>query len=93
MSVVANPDEQPYSVCLCGARGDALDVTALGQNEPTYVAGALREPCQCRRCFTCTQLLDDDGRCETLDCLNLGLQILIDPDPEVRTRNPWTGSR
>lgn len=79
ITVVANRGEQPYSVCACGARGSVIEDAALGEPEAKFIAGPLNEPCTCPRCFTCQRLLDEQGRCETLDCVNLGLHIPI-PD-------------
>ena len=65
----------PHFVCACGAEADPVDDGRLGEPGPSYVPGALREPCTCPRCFTCHQLLDAEGRCDNLHCLNLGLHI------------------
>lgn len=79
ITIVHERGQQPYAVCACGARGEAITLVDLGESEPTYIPAALNEPCTCPRCFACSRLLDDDGRCETLGCLNLGLHI---PSPD-----------
>lgn len=81
-----------YSICRCGVRGDVCKIETLSSVEPTYVAGMLHEPCRCPRCVSCQHLLDDDGRCENLDCLNLGLKIVVvryDP-PHIHNTTPPT---
>lgn len=77
IAIVTGPGPA-HSICRCGVRGDVIEMQDLGQAEPWYVAEALNEPCRCPRCFSCQHLLDDEGRCENLDCLNLGL-IIVDP--------------
>lgn len=73
------PGPPAYFTCRCGAQADAIDDGRLDQPQPAYIPGTLREPCTCPRCFTCKRLLDADGRCGNLDCLNLGLHIPV-PD-------------
>lgn len=69
----------PTAACRCGVRAQVHVVESMGGAEPSYVPGLLQEPCRCPRCFTCNELLDDEGRCENLGCLNIGLTI---PDPD-----------
>ena len=76
LRVVANQGEQPYSMCKCGARGGIVYDLALCQVEPILIPAGLHESCTCPRCFTCKQLLDAEGRCDNLHCLNLGLHVL-----------------
>lgn len=79
ITIVHERGQQPYAVCACGARGSVIEDHALCEPEPRYIPAGLNEPCTCPRCFACSRLLDNDGRCGTLGCLNLGLHI---PSPD-----------
>lgn len=68
---------EPRASCRCDAPAEVVEVQGLCSVEPEYIAGALTEPCRCPRCFSCKHTLDNEGRCENLDCLNLGLHIPI----------------
>lgn len=85
--IVYPPDGgTPWAECACGATGDAIEAVRWGSRSPDYIPGALHEPCRCPRCITCGNLLDLDGRCETLWCPLEGALILIPdyPQPEKR---------
>ena len=79
VTVVHEPGRAPYSMCACGARGDVVEYIELGDPQPTWIPAQLHEPCTCPpcpRCCFCERLLDNDSRCENLNCLYVGLHIL-----------------
>lgn len=76
--------------CGCGALAEAVDIFTLSEWEPVQVPGALIEACRCPRCITCGWVLDDDGRCDNLDCPLCGTLILV-PDGHVVVTDPSPG--
>ena len=86
-------NNQPVSVnlsCDCGAEiKHVVEVTELGQpwsyHGPTGpVAG-----CTCPSCITCGWVLDDEGRCDNLDCPLVGTLILIPDNGDGDTPHNW----
>jgi hypothetical protein len=65
--------------CRCGARYNVVEVWELGNPDPSYIPTERLEECQCPKCITCGWVIDEEGRCDNLDCALLGVLILL-PD-------------
>ena len=68
MRILGGADEPVRFECDCGAEVDAVEVTAFGDAEPSFMPGRHHGLCNRPRCPFCHFLLDSKQRCEHLDC-------------------------